>query len=821
MAIDKKLSPGKSNPDDESINMEVIVDVDTETTELPDGSVEVVMGELVVGDAGLFDEVEFGANLVDIIDQGELEEIASDLETDIENDILSRSDWVSTYVKGLKLLGFEYEERTEPWKGASGVNTTVLGEAVIRFQAETMSETFPPAGPVKTKILGKETKDKIEAAERVRADMNYELTEKMIEYRDDHERMLFGLGLSGSAFKKVYNDPALGRQVATYIEAENLVVPASATNISSSERVTHIIRRTKIEMENDMASGFYSDVELDEPTPFFTDIETAKKEQGGITVNNDDRYTLYECHTNLDIEGTGVKPYVITIEKDSRTVLSVRRNWMPEDGREARRQHFVHYCYIPGFNFYGLGLIHLVGNFARAGTSIIRQLIDSGTLANLQGGFKTKGSRVSSEGPIKPGEYRDVESINGGALRENIIPLPYKEPSQVLAALLDKVVAEGRRMGAVSDLDISDMSGNAPVGTTLALLERILRPMAAVQTRVHNAMKAEFKLLKELIADNASKGQGAGYEYDPSRGEVSARQEDYSMVEVIPVSNPNSTTMAQRIAQYQTALQMSSQAREVYDEAFLHRQMLEVIDIPNADKIVPTKDDIAPADPVSENMNALQGTPIKAFLHQDHEAHLAAHQSFMQDPMIAQNIGQNPQAQQIMAALHAHIAEHTGFLYRKQIEEKIGVPLPPPNEALPKEIEVELSRLQAQAGAQITAEHSKQAAQAQAQEQAQDPILQNRAKETEIKAMEVQRKIAKDKVDAQLKDKQLEQEAVKDRQDHDIEQQQLELDKAELEVDAQHKGAKLSADRRSANTKLDLDALKITSDLTKSKNKEQ
>jgi len=566
----------------------------------------------------------------------------------------------------------------------------------------------------------------------------------MVEYRPEHERLLYSLGLAGSAFKKVYFDPNIGRQTAVYIPAEDVVVPYGASHIETAERVTHIMRKTKNELRKLQAGGFYRDVDLGEPQTYHTDIEERKAEEGGYSLTDDDRYSLYEVHADLVIEGIDddeddiAKPYVVTLERGSNEVLAVRRNWNPDDPLMLKRQHFVHYVYVPGFGFYGLGLIHIIGGYAKAGTSLIRQLVDAGTLANLPGGLKSRGLRIKGDDtPIEPGEFKDVD-VPSGSIKDNIMTLPYKEPSQTLLALLNQITTEGRRLGAISDMNVSDMSANAPVGTTLALLERTLKPMAAVQARVHYAMKQEFKLLKVIMAENAPEE----YAYEPIRGEVSARVADYMAVDVIPVSDPNSSTMAQRVVQYQAVLQMAQAAPQIYNLPELHRQMIEVLGVKNADRLVPNPDDAKPVDPVSENMNALVGTPLKAFIYQDHEAHMATHQAFIQDPSIAQTIGQNPQAQRIGAAMQAHIAEHLGFMYRKQIEEKLGAPLPNPNAELPENMEVELARLMAQAGQQVTQQNQQQAAQQQAQQKAQDPVLQMQQAELQIKQQEVQRKAA-------------------------------------------------------------------------------
>ena len=792
---------------DQELEIEI---VDPEMVTLDDGSVEItiVPGEMK-GENG------FGDNLAEDMDEEELQELSGDLLGLVDADVQSRKEWAAAYVKGLDVLGFKTEERTSPWEGACGVYSTVLSEAAIRFQAEAMSETFPAAGPVKIKILGKETKEKVEAGERVRADMNYELTENMLEYRPEHERMLYSLGLGGSAFKKVYFDPNMGRQCSLYIPAEDVIVPYGASNIETAERVTHVMRKSENDVKKLQAAGFYMDVDLGEPEPYHSDIEERKAEEGGYSMTDDDRFCLYEIHADLAIEEDDedaiAKPYVVTIERGTGEILAIRRNWDESDDLNMKNQHFVHYVYVPGFGFYGLGLIHIIGGYAKAGTSLIRQLVDSGTLSNLPGGLKSRGLRIKGDdSPIEPGEFKDVD-VPSGSIRDNIMPLPYKEPSQTLLALLDKITQEGRRLGAIADMDISDMGANAPVGTTLALLERTLKPMAAVQSRVHFAMKQEFKLLKAIMAEEASED----YEYIPARGENSAKREDYSMVDVIPVSDPNSSTMAQRVVQYQAVLQMSQQAPQIYDLPVLHREMIEVMGIKNADKIVPTKDDVKPADPISENMNILNMKPIKAFIEQDHDAHIAAHQAFMQDPMVMQSLGQNPQAQQMMASLQAHLAEHLAFKYRKAVEEKLGAQLPPPNAELPKEIEVSISRLASKAGQQLMQQNKQQAAQAQAQQQQQDPLIQMQQAELQVKQAEQQRKMQKDQTDAQLKQQELQIKAQGTMADIQAKQTELELERAELELDMKMAGEKLDADSARDNLKLNADLRKATIDSVK------
>jgi hypothetical protein len=791
--------------DDDLDSMLEIEITNPDMVTLDDGSVEITLTPGDDTEEGGFDE-----NLAETLDEGVQQTLASELIELIDADINNRKDWADTFVKGLDVLGFRYEERTEPWEDACGAFSSVLAEAAIRFQAEAMSETFPSNGPVKTKVMGQITREKEEASERVKEDMNYQLTERMVEYRPEHERMLYALGLAGSAFKKIYVDPALGRQVAIFIPAEDMLVPYGASNLESAERITHVMRKTENEIKRLQANGFYREVDLGEPQSFPTDIEKKKAEEGGYSLTDDDRYTIYEVHADLVIEGVDedniedgsdigddeeepkeieqlAKPYVVTIERATEKVLSIRRNWEPEDPLHQKRQHFVHYVYVPGFGFYGLGLIHIIGGYSRAGTSILRQLVDAGTLSNLPGGLKARGMRVKGDDtPIGPGEFRDVD-IPSGAIKDNIMMLPYKEPSQVLLALMTQINEDGRRLGAISDMNISDMSAQAPVGTTLALLERTLKPMAAVQARVHYAMKQEFKLLKELIRDYTPES----YSYDPQdTTDRKIKQSDYDMVEVIPVSDPNSSTMAQRVVQYQAVLQMAQQAPQIYNLPQLHRQMIEVLGVKNADKLVPIEEDQKPADPVSENMNVLIGKPVKAFIYQDHDAHIAAHTSFMQDPMIAQTMGQNPQAQQLMAALQAHIAEHLGFSYRKQIEERLGAPLPVPGEELPEEIEVQLARLVAEAGKQLAQEHQQQAAQQQAQQQAQDPMFQLQQGELKVKQAEVARKQAKDQADIQF------------------DEQKLALDRERLQMEAQRNAHQTSSQDQQAQQKMRLDVMK-------------
>ena len=702
------------------------------------------------------DEENFDDNLAEEMSKGDLQKVASDIIEMVDADISSRKDWVEMYVKGLDVLGMKYEERTEPWLGACGVFSTVLTEAAVRFQSETIIETFPAQGPVKTEIIGAIDKLKEQAAERVREDMNYQLTEVMTEYRPEHERMLYNLGLAGAAFKKVYFDPSLDRQIAMFIPAEDIIIPYGASSAATAERLTHVMRKTKNEIKKLQVAGFYVDEDLGEPQNIHTDVEKKKADDQGYSLTDDDRYQILEVHIDYDLPGYEdedeiARPYIVTIDRGTNTVLAIRRNWNEDDKKKLKRQHFVQYTYVPGFGAYGLGLIHLIGGYARAGTSIIRQLVDAGTLANLPGGLKTRGLRIKDDDtPINPGEFRDMD-VPSGSIRDNIMPLPYKEPSQVLAGLLDKITDEGRRLGSIADMNISDMGANAPVGTTLALLERQLKTMSAVQARVHYSMKQEFQLLRDIIRDNTP----PEYSFDPVEGDRKAKQADYDLVSVIPVSDPNSATMAQRIMQYQAVIQLAQGAPQIYDLPQLHRQMIEVLGIKNAEKLVPIDDDQTPRDPVSENMSFLTGKPTKAFIHQDHDAHIAVHTSMMQDPVIMGQLGQNPMAQQMQGAIMAHVAEHLAFQYRQKVQEQLGATLPEPDAQLDPQIEVQVSKLVAQAAVQLLAMDKAKAAQQQAMAQAQDPIIQMQQAELQIKKQDADTKELKVKGDLQIKAEEL------------------------------------------------------------------
>jgi hypothetical protein len=740
-----------------------------------------------------------------------LQGLASELTSDYDDDVASRRDWMQTYVDGLELLGLKIEERTEPWPGACGVYHPLLAEALVKFQAETMMSTFPAAGPVKTQIVGRETPEKKDAAVRVADDMNYQLMDVMDEYRPEHERMLWGLGLAGNAFKKVYYDPALGRQISLFVPAEDIVVPYGASNIETAERVTHVMRKTENELRKLQVGGFYKDVDLGEPNNTLDEVEKKIAEQMGFRAISDARYKLLEMQVNLDLEGyeheedgeeTGIAlPYIVTIEQGSNTILSIRRNWEPDDDTYQKRQHLVHYGYVPGFGFYYFGLIHLVGAFAKSGTSLIRQLVDAGTLSNLPGGFKTRGMRIKGDDtPISPGEWRDAD-VPSGTMRDNLLPLPYKEPSQVLLGLMNQIVEDGRRFANTADLQISDMSANSPVGTTLAILERTLKVMSAVQARVHFSMKRELGLLKKIIADYTPEN----YNYDPVEGNRRAKKSDYDNVDVVPVSDPNASTMAQKIVQYQAVLQLAQGAPQMYNMPLLHRQMLDVLGIKDVQKLIPMDEDQKPTDPVTENQNILMMKPVKAFLYQDHKAHLTVHMSAMQDPKIMALLQNNPMAPQIQAAMQNHNNEHLGMEYRKQIEAQLGMSLPPQKDEagednnMSPEVEARLSPLLAQAAQQLLQSNQQEVAQQQAQQQAQDPLVQMQQAELQIKQGDLERKKQKDAMDAQLKQEQL----------------QIERDRVDgqTQIESVRIGLKAEQDKRNQDDKQQYEGIKIGTDV--------
>jgi hypothetical protein len=742
MAIEKSLDQLEDETNIEVDETTPVIEIEIEGNE--DGEIEIEIKEPT-----------FEENLAEELDAKELLSIADEVLENIRIDMDSRKDWERTYADGIRLLGLKMEERTEPWDGACGVYHPILSEAVVKFQSETSLATFPPSGPVKTQIVGKMTREKQDAASRVQEDMNYQLTEEMPEYRSEHERLLWSLPITGSAFKKVYFDPSLNRQVAMFVPAEDIIVPYGASDLHSSPRITHRLRKTENEIRKLMAQGFYKDVDLPDPQEVRTEIERRQNEETGISAIKDDRYTIYECHCEYDLPGYEDKkdghttqialPYVITMLSTGE-ILAVRRNYLEDDAFKRRRMHFVHYIYIPGYGFYGFGLIHLVGGFAESATSILRQLVDAGTLSNLPGGFKSKDLRVKGDDtPIAPGEWRDVD-VTGLSLKDSIIPLPYKEPSGTLYQLLNTIVEEGRRFASIADLKIADMSGQTPVGTTLAILERTLKVQSAVHARVHVAMRHEFKLLAKIIRDYTP----PVYKYTVE-GTRFAKMDDYDLVDVIPVSDPNATTMAQRVIQYQAALQLAQGAPDIYNIPLLHRQMLEVLGIKDVDKIVPLEDDFKPEDPVSENMAILKSKPVKAFLYQDHKAHIQVHMNLAQDPLIQKMVGQSPNAAALQAAMQAHIAEHMAFQYRVEIEKMLGVSLPPEDDQLPEDVEVELSRLVAQASDKLLQKDQAMAQQEQAQQQAQDPIIQMQQAEFQLKQAEFEHKKVIDEAELALK----------------------------------------------------------------------
>jgi len=789
--IDKGLAQAPKGLDDmmkEMANMEPDLEIEIEDPE----SVSIKAGgvELEIDPDAMADD-EFNKNLAEEMDDDQLAVLADELLEDYEGDLSARRDWLDTYVDGLDLLGMKIEDRSEPWEGACNVYHPLMTETLVKFQAETMTETFPAAGPVKTQIIGKETEEKIDAAQRVQQDMNYQLTEKMVEYRPEHERMLWGLGLAGNAFKKVYYDPNLERQVSIFVPAEDIVVPYGASSLETAERVTHVMRKTGNELRKLQVAGFYRDEDLGEPSHDLEEVEKKIAEKMGFNATTDNRFKVLEMHVDLDLEGyedeqdgkkTGIAlPYVVTIERSTQTVLAIRRNWNPDDNTKQKRQHFVHYGYIPGFGFYCFGLIHLIGAFAKSGTMLLRQLVDAGTLSNLPGGFKSRGLRIKGDDtPIAPAEFRDVD-VPSGTIRDNIMALPYKEPSMVLNQLMNQIIDEGRRFASAADLKVSDMSANAPVGTTLAILERTLKVMSAVQSRIHYAMRQEFRLLKGIIRDYTDDD----YTYDPVEGAPNVKKSDYDSVEVIPVSDPNAATMSQKVVQYQAVMQMAQANPDIYDMVELNRQMLDILGVKHADKLVPSKEDIKAADPVQENMNILNSKPVKAYLYQDHEAHINVHMNFMNDPKIRQLVGQSPNAQAIQAAIEAHIAEHIAYQYRKEIEKQMGSDLPAEKTELSPELEVDISRLVSAASDKLLQKDIKEAQMLQQQQQAQDPLLQMQQKELQLKEMEIQAKAQKMEADAAL------------------EQARLELDRMKIESTEKIAGAKLGADAVKEKAKLD------------------
>jgi len=765
MAIEKPMTPssldveGSEDVKIEIVNPDAISIGDEESGMVIDFTGE--MAEELVGP-------EHDANLAEFIDESDLQGLASELIEDFVSDRQSRKDWARSYVKGLDLLGMRIEERTQPWQGASGVFHPVLTEATVRFQAQAMGEIFPASGPVRTKLIGKKDYEKVKQAQRIENEMNYLLTEEMTEYRDETEQMLFRLPLAGSSFKKVYYDPILERPCAMFVPAEDFVVSYGASDLMTSPRYTHVMKKTPNEIVELQVNGFYIDVDLPDPEPDYSDIQEKYDEIEGETavLEEDDRHTLLEMHVDLlmpepfeDPDGIA-RPYIVTIDKSSETVLSVRRNWYEDDLKKRKRQHFVHYRYLPGLGFYGTGLIHLIGGLAKSATSILRQLIDAGTLSNLPAGLKARGLRIKGDdSPLMPGEFRDVD-VPGGAIRDSIAFLPYKEPSSVLYQLLGNLVEEGRRIGSVADVQVGNLNPQAPVGTTLALMERSMKVMSGVQARLHAALKNELRILAKIVRDYMP----PEYNYE-MEGDFNRQQDFDKRVDVIPVSDPNAATMAQRVVQYQAAMQLAQQAPNLYNMGKLHRQMLEVLGIKDADEIVKLPDDIKPSDPVTENMALLKQEPVKAFKYQDHEAHIQVHMAAAQDPKLMEIIGQSPFAGAIQASLAAHVTEHVALQYRKEIEKNLGVGLPDEDKPLPEDVEIEISRLSAEAAGKLLRKDQAEVAQKQAQQQQQDPLTQIQQRELKLKEDEFQHKKQLDiaKLQADIESKASNVEVQKDR----------------------------------------------------------
>tara|TARA_R100001443_G_scaffold52535_1_gene64228 strand:+ start:2138 stop:4579 length:2442 start_codon:yes stop_codon:yes gene_type:complete len=719
-----------------------------------------------------FGSEDFNDNIAEYMNDNTLESLSNELIGYYTSDRESRSDWEQTYTKGLDQLGLKIEERTMPWNGACGVFHPLLTESVVRFQAEAITELFPAKGPVDTKIVGELNTEKQEQSERVKDYLNYLLTEKMSEYRTETEKMLFNLPLAGSAFRKIYYDPALNRPASMFVPAEDFVVSYGASDLTTCDRATHVMKKSTNDIRKLQVIGFYKDVELQTPSADYSNIQNKYDELTGdsSSYEYDQRHTVLEMHVDLDLEGfedrkdgevTGIAlPYVVTLDYQSGTILSIRRNFIEDDPQKKRREHFVHYQYLPGMGFYGFGLIHLIGGIAKSATSLLRQLVDAGTLSNLPGGLKSRGLRIKGDDtPIMPGEFRDVD-VPGGAIKDNITFLPYKEPSGTLYSLLQNLVDEGRRFASLADMKVSDMNNQAPVGTTLALLERSLKVIGSVQSRIHNSLKQELKILSRIIFDHGP----TEYPYD-IKGKELVSEDFNNRVDIVPVSDPNAATKAQRIMQYQAALQLSQQAPQMYNMQELHRQMLDVLGIRDADKIVPLETEIEPTDPVSENMNMMNGKPTKAFMYQDHEAHIKVHMTAMQDPKIRELIGQSPNASSIIGAFTEHVTEHIAFQYRKEIEKQMGAPLPPPDEPLPEDVELQLSQLVSEAAERVLADSQSEKRQEEIQEKLEDPVIQQREKELQIRQQQVQSKMQTDaqKIAADLEKSKASQEIEKER----------------------------------------------------------
>jgi hypothetical protein len=799
MAIDRPLRTEIQDQEESALEIEV-VNPEAVSIETEDGGVLIDFGDSLESELS----EDHNANLADFIDERDLTSICLDLVSSYRADKESRSDWERSYVKGLDLLGLKNEDRTQPWDGACGVFHPLLTESVIKFQSQSIQEIFPARGPVKTAIVGKIDEKKTKQAERVQNYLNYLLTEKMTEYRSETEKMLFSLPLAGSAFRKVYFDPSLGRPCSMFVPAEDFVVSYGASDLTTCERATHVMKKSSNDIRKLQVSGFYRDIELPAASPNTDEIERKYNELTGdsASYDYDSRHSILEMHVNLDLPGfedmedgepTGINlPYVVAIDQSSRTILSIRRNWYEDDPLKNKREHFVHYQYMPGLGFYGFGLIHMIGGLAKSATSLLRQLVDAGTLSNLPGGLKSRGLRIKGDDtPIMPGEFRDVD-VPGGAIRDNIAFLPYKEPSNVLYQLMGDIVEEGRRFASAADVKASDMNGEAPVGTTLAILERSMKVMSAVQARLHASMRVELRLLTGIVRDHGPEA----YPYEEDGDPIVVEDFD-NRIDIIPVSDPNAGTMAQRIMQYQAALQLAAQAPEMYDLPLLHRQMLEVLGIRDADEIVPTDKDMRPTDPVSENMNIINGKPVKAFIYQDHEAHIQTHMAMIQDPTIMEVMGKSPNAQKAQAALSAHVQEHLAFKYRQDIEKQLGVELPAPDQPMPEDIEYRISRLVAPAAAQLSGKAAKEQQMQQNEKQMQDPLIQIQMQELQIKQQQVQQR-----AEAEMAKLQLEAQKA---------MAKAQLDQQRLDQQSQIEQARLGVKISETNTKDELESKRIAS----------
>ena len=808
MAVDKPLQDLLNQDDFEMgpeglpVIEEEMVPEDTLVTELEDGSVEIDFDP--TAEESMMD-VEFDGNLAEVMEDDDLRTLAVDLVGKFDSDKNSRSDWEETYEQGLDQLGLEIEERTTPWSGACGVFHPMLSEAVVRFQSQTIQEIMPAKGPVKTQCWGIQTRERMDQAKRVQDYMNYQLLEVMTEYRSETEKLLFSLPLAGSAFRKIYYDPSLGRPTSMFVPAEDFVVAFNEADLEQAERYTHVMTRSTNQIKKLQVRGFYRDVEL---TPSFIEsnpITDKFNDIGGVSPSGDkeDRHQLLEMHVDVDLPGfedpDGIAlPYVVTIDKGSDTILSIYRNWDEEDEHKTKKQHFVHYGYVPGIGFYNLCLIHMIGGLAKSATSLLRQLVDAGTLSNLPGGLKTRGLRIKGDDtPIMPGEFRDVD-VPGGVIRDNITFLPYKEPSSVLYQLLGNIVEEGRRFASMADLKVADMNQEAPVGTTLAIMERAMKVQSAIQARIHASLKQEYKILARIIADFTS----PDYPYETDAGEGIKAEDFDDRIDVIPVSDPNASTMAQRIMQYQAALQLAAQAPNMYDLPLLHRQMMELIGIPNADKVVPIGDEVPPKDPVTENQALMTQEPVKVYEYQDHDAHMRVHMVLKNDPQMAQEVQNSPAGGAIMGALDAHVREHLAFVFRRQVEEELGAELPPMGQPLPEDVEKRLSTLIADAADQMMGKKQQQAAAQQQAQQQQDPIIQMRQQEVQIRQQEQQRKTQADQAKQMLEQQKLALLEEKMTQEQRLDIAELGLKEQELRIKAEQERVQFDASQELEGIKL-------------------